>query len=99
MRRFPGSRIQVKGVPRGFVTVQRAMQIAHCSEVTIRRAIRRQILNVMRWRGRVIVQEASVREWLKGKPYVPAKQGPLYRKDNPGAAASTETPAVVAGAA
>jgi len=96
MRKFPGSRVQVKGVPRGYVTVQRAMQIAHCSEVTIRRAIRRQILEVMRWRGRVVVKEASVREWLKGKPYVPAKQGPLYRKQNPEAPALTTASSVSA---
>jgi hypothetical protein len=96
MRRFPGSRVQVKGVPRGYVTVQRAMQIAHCSEVTIRRAVRRQILEVMRWRGRVILKERSIRQWLKASPYVPAKQGPLYRKHNIEAPASTAAQAATA---
>ncbi len=89
MRKFSGSRVHVKGLPRGYVLVQRAMQIAHCSEVTIRRAIKRQILDALRWRGRVLVKEASLSEWLKGGAYVPAKQGPLYPKQNPEAAAST----------
>lgn len=72
--------VEPRGKPAGFVTVRRATAIAQCSEATIRRLVRRKGVEVVRWRSRVLVREADLRAWLKAKPYVPAKQGPLYMR-------------------
>jgi len=87
--------LEPRGKPAGFVTVRRATDIAHCSEITIRRLVRRRGIEVVRWRSRVLLRESDLRAWLKAKPYEPAKQGPHYMKAKPRAPESPTEPSMV----
>lgn len=78
------------GRPEGYVTVRRAMEIAQCSEPTMRRWIQKRRVSVIRWRDRTLICEKDLRNWSRVRRYRPRKvwrpqRGSPVSPTNPGA--------------
>jgi hypothetical protein len=61
--------VNPRGKPQGYITVRRAMDIAKCSEPTIRRLIGKGRVKVVRWRDRVLILEKDLAEWSRIRTY------------------------------
>jgi excisionase family DNA binding protein len=78
-----------RGKPPGYLTIRQAMDVAQCSQPTIRRLIRKDRVRVVRWRYRILLNEADLKAWSRVRRYrlkraVPAVSVP--------ATAGTEAP-------
>ena len=66
-----------RGRPPGYVTVRRAMEIAQCSEPTIRRLMAKGRVRLVRWRYRTLLSEKDLQAWsrvrrYRRRPHLPA---------------------------
>jgi hypothetical protein len=58
-----------RGKPPGYVTVRRAMEIAQCSEATIRRLMAKGRVRLVRWRYRTLLSEKDLQAWSRVRRY------------------------------
>jgi hypothetical protein len=58
-----------RGKPPGYVTVRRAMEIAQCSEPTIRRLMAKGRVRLVRWRYRTLLSEKDLQAWSRVRRY------------------------------
>ena len=78
-----------RGKPSGYITVARAMEIAQCSEPTIRRLIMKGRVRCARWRYRSLLSEKDLQAWSRVRRYRRKKAVPVVTVP---AAAGTEAP-------
>ena len=65
-----------QGKPAGYVTVAEAIEIAHCSEPTLRRWIMHATVRAVHWRSRVLIDLKSLVRWSQVRKYKRAKIEP-----------------------
>lgn len=63
-------------VPSSYLTIPEAMELARCSEKTIRRAFGSGALRAFRPTNRVLFREEDVRAWIESRSAIPEPPAP-----------------------
>ena len=101
MKRAKGRQYQKNppGRPKGYVTVARAMEIAQCSEPTMRRWIHKGRVAVVRWRHRTLICEKDLLDWSRVRRWRPRKLAVHARRPHDPEAATVNAAQVTGGLA